>query len=117
MLVEEIRTDCQLADVAKVYKNGGTIIALVMTDAEKNNVLYLAILVESYRSEGRESSVAAEAACGQRVTTPRRHFREPDTERWSARRRRTKMDLTPARAGVGGARSRTRLLRWSKKFS
>ena len=35
-LIEEIRTDRQLAEVAKVYKNGGTDIALVgMTEAEK----------------------------------------------------------------------------------
>ena len=34
-LVEQIRTDRQLAEVAKVYKNGGTDVALVMTEAEK----------------------------------------------------------------------------------
>ena len=35
-LIEEIRTDRQLAEVAKVYKNGGTDVALVgMTEAEK----------------------------------------------------------------------------------
>ena len=32
-LVEEIRTDRQLAQVAKVYKNGGTDIAIVITNA------------------------------------------------------------------------------------
>ena len=39
-IVEEIRTDRQLAElaeVAKVNKNGGTDIALMMTDAEKKN--------------------------------------------------------------------------------
>ena len=34
-LVEEIRTDRQLAEIAKVYQNGGTDIALVMADAGK----------------------------------------------------------------------------------
>ena len=35
-LIEEIRTERQLAEVAKVYKNGGTDVALVgMTEAEK----------------------------------------------------------------------------------
>ena len=43
VLVEEIRTDRQLAEVAKVYKNGGTDIALVMTDAEKKKAPCFAI--------------------------------------------------------------------------
>ena len=34
-LVEEIRTDRQLAEVAKVYKNGGTDVALVMGREEE----------------------------------------------------------------------------------
>ena len=34
-LVEDIHTDRQLAQFAKVYKIGGTVIALVMTSAEK----------------------------------------------------------------------------------
>ena len=42
-------------------------------------------LPESYQSDGRTSSVAAEAAYGQRVTTTKRHLREPDTGRWPAR--------------------------------
>ena len=50
------------------------------------------------------SSVAARAACGQRVTTTRRHLREPDTGRWPARDGALrKMGLSPARVGVGGA--------------
>ena len=42
-LVEEIRTDRQLTEVAKVSKNGGTDIALVMTDAEKKKAPCFAI--------------------------------------------------------------------------
>ena len=42
-LVEEIRTDRQFAEVAKVYKNGGTDIALVMKDAEKKKAPCFAI--------------------------------------------------------------------------
>ena len=38
-----IRTDRQLAEVAKVYKKGGTDIALVMKDAEKKNAPCFAI--------------------------------------------------------------------------
>ena len=34
-LIEEIRTERQLAEVAKVYKNGGTDVALVMTEEQK----------------------------------------------------------------------------------
>ena len=37
-LVEVIRTDRQLAEVAKVYKNGGTGVALVVTQVEKKRV-------------------------------------------------------------------------------
>ena len=36
-LVGDIRTERQLAKVAKVYNNGDTDIALVMTDADKKN--------------------------------------------------------------------------------
>ena len=42
-LVEKIRTDRQLAEVAKVNKNGGTDIALVMADAEKKKAPCFAI--------------------------------------------------------------------------
>ena len=49
------------------------------------------------------SSVAAEAACGQRVTTTRRHLREPDTGIWPARDGGALKGLSPARVGVGGA--------------
>ena len=41
-LVEEIRADRQLAEVAKVYKNGGTDVALVM-EAEKKKAPCFAI--------------------------------------------------------------------------
>ena len=42
-LMEEIRTDRQLAEIAKVCKNGGTDIALVMTDTEKKKAPCFAI--------------------------------------------------------------------------
>ena len=42
-LVEEIRTDRQLAEVAEVYRNGVKMVALVMTEAEKKKAPSFAI--------------------------------------------------------------------------
>ena len=42
-LVEEIRMDRQLAEVANVYKNGSTVIALVKIDAEEKKAPCFAI--------------------------------------------------------------------------
>ena len=51
-LVEEIRTDRLIAEVAKVYKNGGMDIAPVMTDVEKKKAPCFAIRDGKTRAAG-----------------------------------------------------------------